>query len=240
MVSKIWLAIPSISAAVRMRARSSTWSVSSAPPPASLCAGAFAKVTSAWLRRSTSERADSVTPSPFSTRYSPSCAETTNNPAECASATNVLVPESLPLATDALPPTPVWRAPSSIAMLPTSSPEASRGRNCACCSALPPRTIALAATVVATSGLAARLLPSSSITSPAESQPKSEPPCASGMTIPAQPISRIAPQAWGSIACGSPALRTLRQALTGLSLAAHSRAMSRSIACSSLSTAMSL
>ena len=72
-----------------------------------------------------------------------------------------------------------------------ASPLASLGSHLAFCSSLPPRTIAEAATVFITSGLAVSVLPSSSTTRPADRKPKSDPPCSSGMMTPAQPICAI-------------------------------------------------
>src|SRR5690606_10999582 len=106
------------------------------------------------------------------------------------------------------------------------------------CSSLPPRMIAEAASVDAISGLAVSVLPSSSTIRPTDIQPKSLPPCSSGMMTPVQPISDIALYASGLNASGAPLARTLRNSATGLSLVDHSRAISRSISCSSFRTAI--
>ena len=172
-------AMPSISAAVSTRARSSTSPSRLSPPPSSFSAAAPANWISAWLRWSVSLRVVSETPSPFSTRYRPSLAATTKRSGAMRLVHEGLFAGQLAAGNagldcggiaDAL----LHRQPALRRLRRWRAWEATL----AFCASLPPSRIALAAMVVATSGLAVSVLPSSSITRPADKKPKSDPPWA--------------------------------------------------------------
>ena len=86
----------------------------------------------------------------------------------------------------------LWCAPSSTASAATASPEAIFGSQAVFCASLPPSIRAEAPTSAeACKGEAASVRPVSSSTRPMARTPSSDPPKASGMITPVQPISAI-------------------------------------------------
>ncbi len=128
-------------------------------------------------------------------------------------------------------------APSSIASVASSEPLAIFGRYSDFCAALPPRLSADAATtLVARNGEGIRVRPISSITTPASTTPRLEPPNSSGTKRPAKPISAKDCQSSLENPAGSFESRRCRRCDTGALSLISPRALSRSMDCSSVRT----
>ncbi len=119
----------------------------------------------------------------------------------------------------------------------SSEPSDIFGRCWAFCAALPPRdNTEAASTAVERNGDGIRVRPISSITTPASTQPRPEPPNSSGTSRPENPISAKFFQSSRENPAASFASRNCRRCDTGALSLIRPRALSRSIDCSSLRT----